>query len=35
MKRAGGAGQSVDIVTVFKLYGEQMGWTTPELLHCE
>lgn len=35
MKRAGGAGQSVDIVPVFKLYGEQMGWPTPELLHCE
>ncbi len=35
MKRAGGAGQSVDIVPVFKLYGEQMGWPTPDLLHCE
>lgn len=35
MKRAGGAGESVDIVPVFKLYGEQMGWPTPELLHCE
>lgn len=23
------------IVPVFKLYGEQMGWPTPELLHCE
>jgi len=22
-------------IPVFKLYGEQMGWPTPELLHCE
>lgn len=24
-----------DGVPVFKLYGEQQGWPTPELLHCE
>ncbi|MFG3825779.1 AraC family transcriptional regulator, partial [Escherichia coli] len=27
--------QSVATVPVFKLYGEQQGWPTPELLHCE
>jgi len=35
MKRAGGEVRPVDIVPVFKLYGEHMGWPTPELLHCE
>lgn len=24
-----------DAVPVFKLYGEQQGWPTPDLLHCE
>lgn len=24
-----------DTIPVFKLYGEQQGWPTPELLHCE
>lgn len=35
MKRAGVATPQSDIVPVFKLYGEQIGWPTPDLLHCE
>lgn len=35
MKRAGVAIPQSDIVPVFKLYGEQIGWPTPDLLHCE
>ena len=25
----------VQTVPVFKLYGEECGWPTPDLLHCE
>jgi AraC family transcriptional activator of pobA len=25
----------VQTVPVFKLYGEERGWPTPDLLHCE
>ncbi|MGZ2367914.1 helix-turn-helix domain-containing protein, partial [Citrobacter freundii] len=25
----------VHTVPVFKLYGEECGWPTPDLLHCE
>lgn len=35
MKRVGVATPQSDIVPVFKLYGEQIGWPTPDLLHCE
>ena len=27
--------QAVSTIPVFKLYGEEQGWPTPELLHCE
>lgn len=27
--------QLADVIPVFKLYGEQQGWPTPDLLHCE
>ena len=25
----------MQVVPVFKLYGEECGWPTPDLLHCE
>lgn len=27
--------QAVSTIPVFKLYGEEQGWPTPDLLHCE
>lgn len=35
MKRAGVDVNIPEVVPVFKLYGEHMGWPTPDLLHCE
>ena len=35
MKRAGVEANMPEVVPVFKLYGEHMGWPTPDLLHCE
>ena len=27
--------QAASTIPVFKLYGEDQGWPTPDLLHCE
>lgn len=35
MKRTGVDAKLPDAVPVFKLYGEHIGWPTPDLLHCE